>query len=1357
MVTGHSKIHGTRTVTTTTSPTTYDISFTNNNNYIVGLNGNSTGGARELTPGQTVQVVNDSTSNQYRIASDGGSQDIVAVDSTTSPAGGITARTTTTPGSTQTAPLAHQSVGTATTVGSWFTSGTGGNRDGFMVINFDANTALARLNWGGGGGLTSAIRDGGTLVQSGNAGNVFARGPAWRAGDSGLGLTAADWAAAPQISANGQISLGYQGNSPSRNGSATGRCTRGADIVTPETHDIFFNNTNNYPITLNSNSTGGVRTLSPNSGDVLVQNDGSSSNFRIAFNRQAISLGTVDWTATSTRTQPLQEDVQNFSINAGGANIDFGVLEAGTTRTVRSAGGQTATSGTWSGQIFDTELATFNQTTSAGGTTNVGTVTVTRRDGGTTTDSQSTSTTATSGTANTGTGGGGYANNHNWNTSATRLTFPANTTVDQTINYTWSYTGITWMYLGTQRDWRIQGTGQSTLTIGGQTYRNTTGRWQPSSGQNFYFNETGVSGVWGFNAHRFYWSETAGSGLNIQVNGANAPEYNGPGAPSLPTGNSQALLNNQSSRGYPQLVDSLLAVANDFNFPANPVDGQIFSVPPQTTNGTIRIHGTTGGSGSTLRMYIGEVVSNSLRTGWAPRNIGTVSGNQSTTVQLYDYDARVAANQGPATLTHADGDIADVSLTTSDQEVVTATRNSQINIQGNYTVVSGTANDQGARTVVSETTGNGVYGFPNSDAPYVALALSHTGANAFNVTLPPFSAGVDTPEEYRDFLLGTLITNVEFTGLDPLDPDTGDQPTGAVFHIQQSPDRPNAVRFTNVDADDHDPFSFTATTNLNGVSYDEDHFGGGVMELAETVVDSTGSNVQAPVLSFDHASNEGAAFNVRTIYYGRYDTPESLALPAAAAINTVPNFTATTDGNGTVQVSKNLATEENNLITISQDYESGITLPVFAQTRAGDQAETQTPLLDLSDPVLLNGAPRPNAISLDGLGDVDGVISSEDIAGRIRTLLNTDTATTDNWTISGTGATVTFTAKPVPTTNASGIAARVNTVDTTGNGRAVTRLWQMIVSSYGETGTTTTQFPMSTDFVQTVEGVNPEYGTQPTLVINFSNPAVQPPLMFDLSNQTSTQAQEAVLNDLQTVGAVRATADANIINVRALDTSANGLALQSVDYLQSERVTTNGDENTFTLTGDKFDTTSDFNIMPRGIVTTTNADRPWPAGEFNEGQIYPVFTTATQTFAADLGFTFGTASGETITLATYPAYVERTHFHVTPTKDTEHVAEFHIHASGEHYTGNVLDRDEIQYNPLNLDVQINVSNITGGRPVTFPDLGTSSAMADDSNYQFDINSDYKVDVRETGRFFNVRIGDNSDDFWRLANVLTGSW
>lgn len=270
--------------TRTTSPTTHAVAFTNNTGQVISVSAVSPGTAPTETVGRgdTFGGATGQSSNAWSFSysyADAGSGSGTA-DSTDDD--GITVDVMTTPGMTVPGTLSVQSVGTATTVGSWFRSGTGGNRDGFMVIDFDSNTAFARLHWTGGGGLTSAIRDGSTIVSSGTDGNVFARGPAWESGDRGLGLTAAQIEAASQVSANGQISLGYQGNSPSRQGSATGRGTRGASTTTPTTHDITFENNTGSNIILSSGSTGGERTINAGA-TATVADDAASSSWSYTY------------------------------------------------------------------------------------------------------------------------------------------------------------------------------------------------------------------------------------------------------------------------------------------------------------------------------------------------------------------------------------------------------------------------------------------------------------------------------------------------------------------------------------------------------------------------------------------------------------------------------------------------------------------------------------------------------------------------------------------------------------------------------------------------------------------------------------------------------------------------------------------------------------------------------------------------------------------------------------------------------------------------------------------------------------------------------------------------------------------
>ena len=209
---------GRRSVTTTTSPSTHDITFTNNTGQRISLASSSTGGARTMEPGASVQVQNDGSSAGWSFnysyvdaGSGSGTGDrpsaaSIAVDVTTT-AGGPGALTVT-------------------------TRSSGASAIGFRTVQAD-RTELGII------GITSSTSFARVQYVNGNPTTDAARGPAWVSGDSGLGLTAAQVEALPQRAA-GENVVGSGMNGSSLSFSGTGRATRGAS--TPDTHDISFQN-----------------------------------------------------------------------------------------------------------------------------------------------------------------------------------------------------------------------------------------------------------------------------------------------------------------------------------------------------------------------------------------------------------------------------------------------------------------------------------------------------------------------------------------------------------------------------------------------------------------------------------------------------------------------------------------------------------------------------------------------------------------------------------------------------------------------------------------------------------------------------------------------------------------------------------------------------------------------------------------------------------------------------------------------------------------------------------------------------------------------------------------------------------
>ena len=181
-------------------------------------------------------------------------------------------------------PLSVQTVGTASSVGSWFTSGSGPEREGFEAITFDANTSFARLQWGRTqGSNTWEVRDPiGTVIDSGTGNQeLLYRGPAWVSGDSGLGRSAAQVAAAPQLTANARLTIAYSGNASSR-GTNVGRGTR---AVPAQLYNYTASNTNAFQITLSGGVSGGT-VLPANSSNQGVATGITEASGTIGWNTQ---------------------------------------------------------------------------------------------------------------------------------------------------------------------------------------------------------------------------------------------------------------------------------------------------------------------------------------------------------------------------------------------------------------------------------------------------------------------------------------------------------------------------------------------------------------------------------------------------------------------------------------------------------------------------------------------------------------------------------------------------------------------------------------------------------------------------------------------------------------------------------------------------------------------------------------------------------------------------------------------------------------------------------------------------------------------------------------------------------------
>ena len=134
-----------------------------------------------------------------------------------------------------------------------------------------------------------------------------------------------------------------------------------------------------------------------------------------------------------------------------------------------------------------------------------------------------------------------------------------------------------------------------------------------------------------------------------------------------------------------------------------------------------------------------------------------------------------------------------------------------------------------------------------------------------------------------------------------------------------------------------------------------------------------------------------------------------------------------------------------------------------------------------------------------------------------------------------------------------------------------------------------------------------------------------------------------------------------------------------------------------------------------------------PAIKVNPNKYYPLLTSNVNVvFVADADDNYSTHAG-----AAYPSYIERDRLALTPEFDTETLGAIAVLADSEG-TG----------------TQFSISVRGSSTPGDETGVGTATP------FNFEIDEDYKTDVRTQGRFLNYRVGDITDQAkpWRLSSM-----
>lgn len=194
-----------------------------------------------------------------------------------------------------------------------------------------------------------------------------------------------------------------------------------------------------------------------------------------------------------------------------------------------------------------------------------------------------------------------------------QIVFPANATVDQTINWSWAVTNGVWSNWGkpTNAESNIYQnfSGSYSLTVGGTTHT--------ASGPQNSINPSNPAQK--SEPHTLTWYVSSGSGIaitNYSGQNANFGNWTSRGD-SLPIGT------------YQNGTFSIIPTSAPTSY-----SGTSVSVSDSSASGSFKFAGTSGGSGCTIRLLFAYRINDLGWWGWGPTDLGSITGTQQVTSDI---------------------------------------------------------------------------------------------------------------------------------------------------------------------------------------------------------------------------------------------------------------------------------------------------------------------------------------------------------------------------------------------------------------------------------------------------------------------------------------------------------------------------------------------------------------------------------------------------------------------------------------------------------------------------------------------------------------------------------------------------
>ncbi|MDA7496072.1 hypothetical protein N8457_00120 [bacterium] len=247
------------------------------------------------------------------------------------------------------------------------------------------------------------------------------------------------------------------------------------------------------------------------------------------------------------------------------------------------------------------------------------------------------------------------------------------------------------------------------------------------------------------------------------------------------------------------------------------------------------------------------------------------------------------------------------------------------------------------------------------------------------------------------------------------------------------------------------------------------------------------------------------------------------------------------------------------------------------------------------------------------------------------------------------------------------------------------------------------------------------YENKETLV---ETPVVQSVTLTSAGNSDSMAAGLASVLNSSAVPALSASASGSVMTITTNDLTQR---IKSFSFTFDEQ-TTQGGRNSVSRTNGN-------NIAGSGAVPTSSFvgvdniddDRPYPTNEFNLNKFYPLVANQTSILAEGFGYTFNADPPNDVAGTPYSSFVERIQLPIDNSVEYKKNVSYVQALIDE---GNVLVKFKGSDSP---GEQVNLSSLTGK--------------------VFDYDGEYKLDFRENGRVFNIRIEDATASNiipWRLS-------